>query len=118
VAARWDGAAWTAHLPTWSLAADVAVRVTGSGPTDLWAVVGATLLHGNGSTWNVALRPQEVGSRIADVWARAADDVWVLGGDGLVHRGNGSGDWQTDDSPLRDPTDNDLHAISGSGPDD
>jgi hypothetical protein len=117
VVTRWDGAAWNAQLPGWALSRDAGTRVTGSGPTDLWAVVGATLLHGDGSSWAPALAPQDVGGRIYDVWARAPDDVWVLGGDALIHRWTGT-DWQTDDPPPRGATTPEMRKISGTGPDD
>ena len=71
VAAHWNGTSWTDELPGWALTHDDAVKVTGSSPTDLWAVAGGTLLHGDGSTWRTVLTPQEVGGRIHDVWARA-----------------------------------------------
>ena len=77
-AAHWNGTDWTAELPGWALTHADAVKVTGSSATDLWAVAGGTLLHGDGSTWETALAPQAVGGTIHDVWARAADDVWVL----------------------------------------
>jgi hypothetical protein len=119
VVTHWDGAAWTAHLPGWALSGDDALRVTGSGPNDLWAVVGSTLLHGDGSTWQTALTPQQVGGRIFDLWARAPDDVWVLGGDAVFHRWNGA-TWQSADPPPPppDPAMPEMHAISGFGPDD
>lgn len=114
---RGDSAAWTAHLPGWALSGDDAARITGSGPSDLWAVVGNTLLRGDGSTWSTALTPQQVGGRIYDLWARAANDVWVLGGDALIHRWNGAA-WKTEDPTPRGSTTPEMRAISGTGPDD
>lgn len=116
-AARWTGAAWAPRLPGWSLSGDPAVAITGSGPNDLWAVAGATLLHGDGVSWVAALTPEDVGGRIFDVWARAADDVWVLGGDALIHRWNGAA-WRTEDPPPRGATTPEMRAISGTSPDD
>jgi len=116
-AAHWNGTDWTAELPGWALTHDNAVKVTGSSPTDLWAVAGGTLLHGDGSTWQTALTPQEVGGTIHDVWAAAPDDVWVLGGDALIHRWNGAA-WRTEDPPPRGMTTPEMRAISGTGPDD
>ena len=116
-AAHWNGTDWTAELPGWALTHDDAVKVTGSSPTDLWAVAGGTLLHGDGSTWQTALTPQEVGGTIHDVWAAAPDDVWVLGGDALIHRWNGAA-WRTEDPPPRGTTTPEMRAISGTGPDD
>ena len=117
VATHWDGAAWTAHLPGWALGSDDALRVTGSGPTDLWAVVGGTLLHGDGLTWQTALTPQQVGGHIFDLWARAPNDVWVLGGDAVIRRWNGA-TWRTAEPPPPDATMSEMHAITGAGPDD
>jgi hypothetical protein len=116
-ASHWDGASWRPQLPAWALSGDDAVRVTGSGPGDLWAVVGSTLLHGDGATWSTALTSQQVGGRVYDLWARAPDDVWVLGGDALIHRWNGS-KWATIDPPPRGNTTLEMRAISGTGPDD
>jgi len=116
-ASHWNGTSWTNHLPTWALGAGDAVRVTGSGPGDLWAIVGNTLLHGDGVTWSTALTAQQVGDRIYDVWARAPDDVWVLGGDKLIHHWDHTS-WTTMNPPLQDSTTGELHAISGSGPND
>ena len=116
-ASHWEGTAWTPHLPAWMLSGDDAIKVTGSGPTDLWAVVGSTLLHGDGSTWRTALTSTEVGGRIYDLWARAPDDVWLLGGDALIHRWTGAA-WHTEDPPPRGATTPEMRAISGTGPDD
>jgi hypothetical protein len=114
---HWNGETWTGALPGWALTRDDAVEVTGTGPTDLWAVAGATLLHGDGTTWKVALTPKQVGGRINDVWARAADDVWVLGADILVHRWNGS-QWRTEAAPPVGDSTEELRAVSGTGPND
>lgn len=116
VAAHWNGTTWTDALPGWALTHDDAVKVTGSSATDLWAVAGGTLLHGDGATWQTALTPQDVDGKINDVWARASDDVWVLGGDALIHHWNGAG-WRTED-PLPRTTGTELRAISGTGPND
>ncbi|HET6146822.1 MAG TPA: hypothetical protein VFH68_04775 [Polyangia bacterium] len=116
-ASHWNGESWTPQLPGWALSGDDAVRVTGSGPGDLWAVAGSTLLHGDGATWSAALTSQQVGGRIFDLWARASDDVWVLGGDALIHRWNGR-TWSTIDPPPRGNSTLEMRAISGTGPDD
>jgi hypothetical protein len=94
-----------------------ATRVTGSGPTDLWAAAGGALLHGDGSSWVVALGPQDVGGTVFDVWASAPDDVWALGGDTFIHHWDGTG-WTTEDPAPRPATHPEMRAISGTGPDD
>jgi hypothetical protein len=117
VAAHWNGTSWTEALPGWALTHDDVVKVTGSGPTDLWAIAGGTVLYWDGELWRPALTPQQVGGTVYDVWARAPDDVWVLGGDALIHRWNGAA-WRTEDPPPRGTTSPDMRAISGTGPDD
>jgi hypothetical protein len=116
---RWTGnPPWNTVLQPWSLASGSGTRVTGTSATDLWAAVGGTLLHGDGSTWHTALTPAETGGRIPDIWARAPNDVRVLGGDGVIHRWDGSGVWRTDTLPPATGTSAELRAISGSGPND
>jgi hypothetical protein len=116
-ASHWDGGAWKPQLPGWSLSGDDATRVTGSSATDLWAVAGGALLHGDGETWQRALTPQQVGGSIYDVWAHTPSDVWVLGGDALIHRWNGAS-WQTTDPTPRGATTPEMRAISGVATDD
>ena len=48
------------------------------------------------------------------VRARASNDVRVLGGDGVIHRWDGSDTWQTDTLPPADGPSGELRAISGS----
>jgi hypothetical protein len=116
-AARWDGADWAPELPGWTLTGEDAVKVTGSGPSDVWVAAGGALLHNDGSIWRTALTPAQVGGRIWDIWAPSPDDVWVLGGDALIHRWNGAG-WHTENPPLRGATTPEMRAISGTGPHD
>ena len=65
--------------------------MTGSGPDDVWAIAGATLLRRDGAGWQVALTAGDVGGQILDVWSPGPDEVWVLGDDNLVHRRVGGG---------------------------
>jgi hypothetical protein len=118
VAVHWNGSTWTAELPAWALTRDDIIDVTGTGPTDLWATTsGGALLQGDGMKWKTALTAPQAGQRIYDVWARTADDVWVLGGDERVHRWNGKG-WSTFNPPLPGTTTQEMRAISGTSPDD
>jgi len=117
-AAHWNGASWERHLPAWLLSGGDATRVTGSGPDDVWAIAGATLLRRDGAGWQVALTAGDVGGQILDVWAPGPDEVWVLGSDNLVHRRVGGGDWTTMNPLGGDPTSQQLRAISGTGPKD
>ncbi len=114
VVAQWDGSDWTSQLPAWALSGGDAVKVTGSGSSDVWAAVGGALLHNDGSIWRTALTPAQVGGGIWDIWAPSPDDVWVLGADALIHRGSAAG-WHTEDPPLRGTTTPEMRAISGTG---
>jgi len=118
-AAHWNGENWQSRLPAWLLSRDEATRVTGSGPDDLWAVVGGGLLHGDGESWQVARTADELGGSIVDLWASGPGQVWVLGNDNRIHRAASSvGPWATDIQPAGDPTASPMHAISGTGPND
>jgi hypothetical protein len=116
-AAHWNGASWEPHLPAWSLSAADATRVTGSGAADVWAVVGGALLRGDGTSWRIALTPAEVGGQIVDLWAPGPGEVWVVGGDNLVHK-LGAGGWTTENPLAGDGTMPKMRAISGTGPRD
>jgi hypothetical protein len=129
VATHWQGSSWTAQLPGWAISAGAASKITGSGPTDLWAVVGGDLLHGDGTTWRTALAARAAGGGIYDVWAPSADEAWALGFDDVIHRwiapgssagadaGGGAG-WTIVDPPPRGATTPEMRAISGTGPND
>ena len=116
-AAHWNGATWERHLPAWLLSGDDATRVTGSGPDDVWAVAGATLLRRDGAAWQVALTAGDVGGQVLDVWSPGPDEVWVLGYDNLVHRRVG-GSWTTMNPLGGNATTPRMRAISGTGPND
>jgi len=118
LAVHWNGSAWTAELPAWALTRDDILQVTGTGPTNLWAATsGGALLQGDGMKWTTALTASQVGQRIYDVWAPAADDVWVLGGDERVHRRSGQV-WSTFNPPLPGTPTQEMRAISGTSADD
>ena len=116
-AAHWNGASWERHLPAWLLRADNATRVTGSGPDDVWAAVGTTLLRRDGAGWQVAFTAGDGGPQIVDIWSAGPDEVWVLGGDNQIHRRVG-GVWMTMNPPGGNATSQQLRAISGTGPKD
>jgi hypothetical protein len=118
-AAHWNGTDWERRLPAWALSSDDATRVTGSGPDDLWAVVGGGLLHGDGKSWQVTRTAEQFGGPIVDLWVPGPGQVWVLGGDDRIHRvASPGGPWQTDNQPAGDPTASRMRAISGTGPND
>jgi hypothetical protein len=126
-AAHWNGMGWERHLPAWLLSSADATRVTGSGPDDLWAVVGGGLLHGDGKSWQIARTADQLGGSIVDLWVPGPGQVWVLGGDDRIHRfvsssssssSSSGGQWETDDPPAGDPTASRMRAISGTGPND
>lgn len=114
--ARWTGSRWDAVLQPWSLSSGSGTRITGSSATDLWAVVGGVLLQGDGATWRTARTAEQTGGRIHDVWARAANDVWVLAGDGAIQRWTGQ--WNIEHLPPAGGAHAELRAISGTGPKD
>jgi hypothetical protein len=114
---HWNGTAWSSPLPAWSLGRGDATRVTGGGPNDLWAAVGGALWRGDGTSWHVELQAADVGGQIADLWAPGPDEVWVLGGDNLVHR-LVAGAWSTLNPLAGDGTMPRLRAISGTSSND
>lgn len=79
---RWDGASWNvhAHLDT-PLSA-----IWGSGPTDLWLVTDAGLLHGTGdSSAQIQFAPTgyvpgDQAAPIRAVWGTGPLDAWAVGG--------------------------------------
>ncbi|MFD0634256.1 hypothetical protein [Catenulispora yoronensis] len=91
---RWNGTAWTL-MPTPSPDFfDVLNGVAALSPTDVWAVGGAestagaaqtTLIeHYDGTAWTIVPSPNTgVSNRLNAVAARAADDVWAVGQDGV-----------------------------------
>lgn len=118
-AAHWNGETWQSRLPAWLLSGEDATRVTGSGPDDLWAVVGGGLLHGDGKSWQVARTAEQFGGPIVDLWVPGPGQVWVIGGDNRIHRlASWGGPWATDKQPAGDPAGSRMRAISGTGPND
>jgi hypothetical protein len=69
---HWDGARWTAALQD---APSLCFRdLSGTGPSDVWAVARGSLLHWNGAKWSADGPPDPDGS----VFAAGAGEVFVL----------------------------------------
>ncbi len=86
------------RLKTPGLARHTVYGLWGPSPNDLWAVGGVAgrscfVWHWDGSAWSDVRLPEPMmkdpsGETPAclKVWGRAADDVWIVGGNGLVMR--------------------------------
>jgi hypothetical protein len=73
--AHFDGARWTA-------ATNQSIRAIWlAGDDDGWRIDDGGLRRWDGGDWKAAVRPPE---RLTSIWGAAADDVWAVGGDGLV----------------------------------
>ena len=114
---RWDGQTWKEALPAWSLTADAATRIIATSATDLWAVVGGALLHGDGQSWQLALSGAETGGGINDVWASDSDNVWVAAANGHLLRSTSDG-WRREDPWPGSMLGEVIRRVSGTGPDD
>jgi hypothetical protein len=92
---RWDGSAFEA-MTTPSEA--TVFGIWGASPDDLWAVGGIPSKPGDafvwrydGSSWSVAAGlPQAKVASYFKVWGRAADDVRIVGMDGVILHWDGS----------------------------
>lgn len=86
---RYDGASWNADTVPSVPALEA---VWGSGPDDVWAVGGNTILHRDAQGWTI------VGTLgfgfLYGVWGRAPDDVYVVGNSGTMLRYDGDHWWQ------------------------
>jgi hypothetical protein len=89
----------------------ILLGVWGSGPNDVWAVGGSTILHWNGSSWSSVASPPNGG--LVGVWGSGPNDVWAVGGSGTILHWNGSS-W----SSFSSGTTSDLLKVWGSGPND
>lgn len=96
---RWNGSEWT-EFP--SLTEQTLWGIWGSGPDDLWAVGGGgqtvssfepTILRFDGTSWRQqavpALDPVSA-FQLFKVWGRSADDVYVVGMQGVVLHWDGT----------------------------
>lgn len=88
------------RLPTPGLGKDIVFGIWGDTPDDLYAVGTSAgrngfIWHFDGSSWRDLELPGDI-PRDAQhdvpgffkVWGRASDDVWVVGADGVILRGN------------------------------
>jgi cysteine-rich repeat protein len=76
---HFDGVAWSlVTLPSTVAGA----AIWGSSASDVYAGAGANLVHFDGTTWNQVLLPSGI-VVIRDIWGSAADDVYLVGVDGL-----------------------------------
>lgn len=103
---------------TWSTSATSAsiVDLAGTSGTDVWGVgPSGTIIHWDGTQWRPSSRnaatPQ--GFVCTALWASAANNLWAVGGETMLH-GDGS-TWTRYTSPKPGVT---LYAVWGSGPND
>jgi hypothetical protein len=92
---EWDGTELKRHL-TPGIARDTVYGLWGSAPDDVWAVGGwagrwGFLWHYDGETWQDVQLPDGIAldangelPALFKVWGRAADDVYAVGGNGLI----------------------------------
>lgn len=90
VIGHFDGTTWTAS----SKAGYNFNAVFGLASNDVWTVGSIDLddgaaQHWNGTEWTAV--PVDASSWLEDVWAAAADDVWMVGRDGVVLHGSVAG---------------------------
>jgi hypothetical protein len=88
----WNGTEWTVKLspdvePDQVGSGSIS-GIHGTGPNDVW-VVGSTILHWDGSSWTEYPTPDNY--VLDEVWARATDDVWVVGTAGFYNEDDDSG---------------------------
>jgi hypothetical protein len=116
---HWDGLAWAVQdTPTdedlWG--------VWGASPDDLWAVGGGglqagqeTILHYDGATWTEFPVPDIERANVFaffKVWGTGADNIYIVGQQGVVLHWNGSA-WIEEFPGVSD----DLISLWGTGPD-
>ena len=121
----WDGASWTS-VPTptdqnlWG--------VWGAAPDDVWAVGGGTtppggdveptVLRWNGEAWSTVAVPTLIpsgASQLFKVWGTAADNVYIVGAQGVILRWDGATLAQEVDRPRSHTSD--YVSLWGTGPD-
>lgn len=93
-ALHWNGRDW---IPVSTGVTSVLWGVSGTATDDVWAVGDGGAIHWNGTAWAASpgfpIPPPEVNFQ-GDVWAVAANDVWVVGNRNLLTRFDGTG-WTT-----------------------
>jgi hypothetical protein len=95
-----------------ALASDLRA-VWGSGPNDVYAVGGPTVLHWNGTEWSATTRAIAGNPNLLSVWGSGPSDVFAGGGSTMFHW-NGQG-WDSHDFSS---TVGAILDIWGSGPSD
>ncbi|MBX5480468.1 MAG: hypothetical protein IRZ16_01275 [Myxococcaceae bacterium] len=115
---HFDGQNWTKATP---LTDQPLWGIWGAAPDDVWAVGGsgfssgsALLLHYDGTTWtpkDVPPLSRENVFAFYKVWGTSAQDVFVVGQDGVVIHFDGTG-WTDQPSGAKD----DLISLWGTGP--
>lgn len=107
---HFDGAAWT-DLPQPVYQSSPLTTVSGSGPSDIWAVGGfgnAIVAHFDGTAWaDASPPPQDIVPFFNGVSASAAYGVAACGGNGSIYYRQGTV-WQADERAR--PTVRDFHA--------
>ncbi|HEX4403763.1 MAG TPA: hypothetical protein VH560_02975 [Polyangia bacterium] len=76
---HWDGTSWTQQVPSGS----TFTSISGSFPTDVWAVGPGGVRHYDGKTWSPVAVPSSVGALTA-VWVSSLENAWVVGAGGTV----------------------------------
>jgi hypothetical protein len=101
---RWNGAIWREAALTLEDLNDI----SGTSPTDIYAVGESNLLHWDGSAWSKMPTPGV--SDAGSIWTFAADDIWMTHASG-IYRFDGSA------ATLSDPATN-AFALWGAAPND
>lgn len=85
---HFDGEIWTEEeLPVTTST----TGLFGFTPDDLWACGGTSILHYDGASWTLVDDTAQHGlDGLTSIWASSADDVWVVGDDGIAVNWNGA----------------------------
>jgi hypothetical protein len=105
---HYDGASWS--LMDCGGTTTSFTDVWASSPTDVYAVVGSSPLHYNGTEWGTVA----TGISVDDIWGSGASDIFVVGQNGAIAHYNGT-DWSAMTCPNTVTT---LTAVWGSSPTD
>src|SRR5262245_53705725 len=109
---HWDGVRWAPMKfdPSLQNVSSMFLSgVWGSGPNDVFAIGGASILHWDGDAWRS--QASGTGATLTAIWGSGPDDVFAVGGGTIVHW-DGSA-WRE----VRRFIDT-LAGVWGSGPDD
>jgi hypothetical protein len=80
---HWDGTTWTQQVPGGAGAASTFTSISGSFPTDIWAVGPAGVQRYDGKSWSPVAVPASSGALTA-VWVSSLENAWVVGAGGTV----------------------------------